>query len=53
MESQFDPRMRYLDTALMRQYRDLFNIDLIHHVAGIMANKVCVAAAVLCCTRYR
>ena len=44
LESQFDPRMRYHDTALMRQYRDLFNIDLIHHVAGIMINKVCVRA---------
>lgn len=41
-ETQVDPRLRFLDSSLMRRYRELYNVDLVHHVAGIMLNKVCV-----------
>lgn len=40
LETQFDPRMRYLNSALMKRYRELYNVGLVHHVAGIMLNKV-------------
>jgi hypothetical protein len=46
IETQVDPRMRFLDSSLMRRYRELYNVDLVHHVAGIMLNKVCVCVCV-------
>jgi hypothetical protein len=40
LTSNIDPRMIYFDATVMKQYRNLFNISLIHHVSGIMMDKV-------------
>lgn len=32
--------MSYFDSALMKRYREIFNVNLIHHVAGIKMDKV-------------